>query len=166
MPSLVSCEMKSEKRTQKFHIDDASLPKTGKYLWLAVPNGKFAPTNQKHYPDLGSTAVIGMFLRRHFTGKPVEALWNVSYFLSADIPSGKTSSVARSKERWLFSQVTMMPIWLMLQVLAHFTWPGAEITSCGTVGVLEVHTDIKWMPLDTTVTPPLHRCSKQGVHYN
>lgn len=61
---------------------------------------------------------------------------------------------------------TMMPIWLMLQVLAHFTWPGAEITSCGTVGVLEVHTDIKWMPLDTTVTPPLHRCSKQGVHYN
>ena len=40
----------------------------------------------------------------------------------------------------------------MPQVLAHFTWPGKEITSCGTVGVLEVHTDIKWMPLDTTAT--------------
>ena len=52
----------------------------------------------------------------------------------------------------------------MLQILVHSTWLGTEITSCGTVGVLDVHTDIKWMPLDMTATPPLHRCSKQGVH--
>ena len=36
---------------------------------------------------------------------------------------------------------------LMLQIFVHSTWPGTEITSCGTVGVLDVHTDIKWMPL-------------------
>lgn len=85
----------------------------------------------------------------------------------ADVPPGKMSKRGARRDGCFHRLLwTMMPIWLMLQVLAHFTWPGAEITSCGTVGVLEVHTDIKWMPLDTTVTPPLHRCSKQGVHYN
>ena len=51
---LVSCKMMSEKRAQKFHTDDASLPKTGKCFWLVMLHGKFAPTNQKHHPDLGS----------------------------------------------------------------------------------------------------------------
>ena len=53
---LVSCKMMSEKRAQKFHTDDASLPRTGKCFWLVMPHGKFAPTNQKHYADLGSDA--------------------------------------------------------------------------------------------------------------
>ena len=53
---LVSCAMIPEKGVQKFHTDDASLPRTGKCFWLVMPRGKFAPTNQKHYPDLGSDA--------------------------------------------------------------------------------------------------------------
>ena len=56
MLPLVSCAMIPEKRAQKFHTDDASLPRTGKCFWLVMPRGKFAPTNQKHYPDLGSDA--------------------------------------------------------------------------------------------------------------
>ena len=48
--------MTSEKRAQKFHTDDVSLPKSGWCFWLVVPRGKFASTNQKHYPDLGSDA--------------------------------------------------------------------------------------------------------------
>ena len=54
MLPLVSCEMTSEKQVQKFHTEDASLPRTGKCFWLVMPHGKFAPTNQKHYADLGS----------------------------------------------------------------------------------------------------------------
>ena len=53
---LVSCKMMSEKRAQKFHTDDTSLPRTGKCFWLVMLHGKFAPTNQKHYADLGSDA--------------------------------------------------------------------------------------------------------------
>ena len=56
MLPLVPCAMIPEKRAQKFHTDDASLPRTGKCFWLVMPRGKFAPTNQKHYPDLGSDA--------------------------------------------------------------------------------------------------------------
>ena len=47
-------EMTSEKREQKFHVNDASLPRSGYCFWLVVPRVKFALTNQKHYPDLGS----------------------------------------------------------------------------------------------------------------
>ena len=56
MLPLVSCAMIPEKRVQKFRTDDASLPRTGKGFWLVMPHGKFAPTNQKHYADLGSDA--------------------------------------------------------------------------------------------------------------
>ena len=56
MLPLVSCAMIPEKRVQKFRTDDASLPRTGKCFWLVMPHGKFAPTNQKHYADLGSDA--------------------------------------------------------------------------------------------------------------
>ena len=31
-----------------------SLPRCEQCFWLVVPRGKFATTNQKHYPDLGS----------------------------------------------------------------------------------------------------------------
>ena len=62
MLPLVSCAMIPEKRVQKFRTDDASLPRTGKCFWLVMPHGKFAPTNQKHYADLGTDASsVGSF---------------------------------------------------------------------------------------------------------
>ena len=42
-------EMKSEKLAQKFHTDDATVA-------VGLIGDKFASTNQKHYPDLGSDA--------------------------------------------------------------------------------------------------------------
>ena len=53
-------------------------------LWVVLLIGwsKFPawPANQKHYPDLDSDVIsiqlLHLFLRRHFTGKQVEALWN------------------------------------------------------------------------------------------
>ena len=56
MLPLVPCAMIPEKGVQKFHTDDASLPRTGKRFWLVMLHGKFAPANQKPYPDLGSDA--------------------------------------------------------------------------------------------------------------
>ena len=56
MLPLFSCAMIPEKQAQKFHTDDASLPRTGKWFWLVMPHGKLPPTNQKHYADLGSDA--------------------------------------------------------------------------------------------------------------
>ena len=44
----------SEKLVHKFHIDHASLPRSGLYFHLVMPCGKFASTKQKYYPDLGS----------------------------------------------------------------------------------------------------------------
>ena len=40
--------MTSEKRAQKFHTDDVSLPRSGQcsFFWLILPRGKFASTNQ------------------------------------------------------------------------------------------------------------------------
>ena len=49
-------EMTSEKRAQKFHTDDASLPRSGKCFWLDEANFTSRSTNQKHYPDLSSGA--------------------------------------------------------------------------------------------------------------
>ena len=49
-------EMTSEKRAQKFHTDDASLPRSGWCFWLVESNFPRGTTNQKHYPDLGSDA--------------------------------------------------------------------------------------------------------------
>ena len=52
-------------------------------IWVVFLIGwKFASTNEKHYPDLGSAYVISMeflrsFLRRHFVGRPVVASRNV-----------------------------------------------------------------------------------------
>ena len=48
--------MTSGKREQKFHTDDASLPRSGWCFWLAEVNFPRSTTNQKHYPDLGSDA--------------------------------------------------------------------------------------------------------------
>ena len=56
-PPMVSCEMTSDKRAQKFHADDVSLPRSGLSAsdWL------------KQYPDLGSvTSSVGNS-RDHFS---------------------------------------------------------------------------------------------------
>ena len=49
-------QMTSEKRAQKFHTDDASLPRSGYCFWLVESNFPRSTTNQTHYPDLGSDA--------------------------------------------------------------------------------------------------------------
>ena len=41
---------------EKFHTDDASLPRSGSCFWLVVLRGKFDSTNQEHYPDRGCDA--------------------------------------------------------------------------------------------------------------
>ena len=48
--------MTSEKRAQKFHTDDPSLPRSGECFGLVESNFPRGTTNQKHYPDLGSDA--------------------------------------------------------------------------------------------------------------
>ena len=54
---LVSLEMTSQERSKKFHTHDASLSRSGMSFWFVVSRGeKFASTNQKHYPDLGTDA--------------------------------------------------------------------------------------------------------------
>ena len=55
-PPTVSPRKSSEKRAQKYHKDDASLPRSGQCFWLVEANFTSGTTNQKHYPDLGSDA--------------------------------------------------------------------------------------------------------------
>ena len=55
-PPSVSPRKTSEKRAQRFHTDDASLPKSGQCFWLVEANFTSGTTNQKHYPNLGSDA--------------------------------------------------------------------------------------------------------------
>ena len=58
-------EMTSEEWAQKFHSDDASLPRSGWCFWLVVPRGKFALTYQKYYSDLGNdTSSVWNFCAR------------------------------------------------------------------------------------------------------
>ena len=44
----------SDERAQKFHTDDVPPLGYGQCFWLVVPRGKFAWTNQKNCPYLGS----------------------------------------------------------------------------------------------------------------
>ena len=80
--------MASEKRLQKFHTDDVSLPKSGWCFWLVTPREKFDSTNQKHYPDSGSVA---------------SSVWNFCSRLSDVISRKNSGSVAKCR---LFSQAT------------------------------------------------------------
>ena len=78
-------------RLQKFHTDDASLPRSGQCFWLVVLHGKFASANQKHYTDLGSDASsLRSFLRcrRHYAGKPVVSSQNVLCLLTPGFVAG------------------------------------------------------------------------------
>ena len=54
MPLWFPHKMTPDERAQKFHTDDMSLPGSGQCFWLVMLQKKFASTNQKHYPDLGS----------------------------------------------------------------------------------------------------------------
>ena len=86
-PPLFPDKMSSEKRVQKFHTDDLSLPRSG--VLLLIGWSKFSArhwTNQEHYLDLGSWRVIGIeFLRsklwRHFAWKPELTSRNGGCFL-------------------------------------------------------------------------------------
>ena len=69
--------MSEERQLHKFQANDVPLPRSGKRLWLVVPGGKIALTNQKHYPGYWhviSVEFIQLFLGRHFAAKPVVAL--------------------------------------------------------------------------------------------
>ena len=55
-PQTVSPRKMSEKRVQKSHIDDASLPRCGQCFWLVEANFTSGTTNQKHYPNPGRNA--------------------------------------------------------------------------------------------------------------
>ena len=57
-PPTISPRKTSEKRAQKFHTDDALLPRSGQCFWLVEANFTSGTTNQKHYPDLGSDASL------------------------------------------------------------------------------------------------------------
>ena len=56
-------EMTSKKQVQKFHFNNASLPRSEYCFWLVVPRVRFASTNQKHSPDLGRHVISMEFLR-------------------------------------------------------------------------------------------------------
>ena len=79
--------MTSEKRVQKFHTDDASLPRSGWCFWLVESNFSRGMTNQKHYPDQDSdTSSVWNFCTCfpdviNLEGKPLVAAPNVSRFL-------------------------------------------------------------------------------------
>ena len=62
---LVSCQMTSEKREQKFHTDDAS--------WLCSVGNLLRPIRR----CVISIEFQRSFLRRHLAGKPALASWNV-----------------------------------------------------------------------------------------
>ena len=52
-------QMTSEKRAQKFHTDDASLPRSGQCFWLVESNFPRGATNQYGIPTLVSQTSFG-----------------------------------------------------------------------------------------------------------
>ena len=62
---LITCTGTQSHNWVKSEAGDVSLPKFGQCFWLVVPLGKFASTNQKHYPDRGSdTSSVWNFCSR------------------------------------------------------------------------------------------------------
>ena len=73
-------------------IPYTSLPRSGLCFWLVMLHGKFALTNQKHYPDLGSDT---------------SSEYEISVLVSQMSFHRETSgSVTKS---WLFSQASYLP---------------------------------------------------------
>ena len=59
----------SDERAQKFHTDDVPPLRYGQCFWLVAPRGKFAWTNQKNCPYLGSdTSSAGNLCVRDVAG--------------------------------------------------------------------------------------------------
>ena len=81
-------EMMSEKRAQKCHNDDASLPRSGQCFRLAEANFPRGTTNQKHYLDLG-------------TGSDASTIWNFCTRFSTSFRGETSGDIAK---RQLFSQ--------------------------------------------------------------
>ena len=76
----------SEEWAQKFHTDDVSLPRSGSYIWLVKANVPRGTNNQKYTQwHVICVEFLRSFLKRHFTGKPVVAFWNISCFLRLKI---------------------------------------------------------------------------------
>ena len=76
MPHWFPRKMTPDEWAQKFHTDDMSLSRSGQCFWLVMLHGKFASTNQKHYPDLGGN--VSSVLYRH-------SIWpapNISGFIA------------------------------------------------------------------------------------
>ena len=90
MPSLVSLWNEVwEMSTEILHM---SLPRSGLCFRLVTLHGKFALTNQKHYPDLGNDT---------------SSEYEISVLVSQMSFHSETSgSVAKS---WLFSQASYLP---------------------------------------------------------
>ena len=106
--------MTSTERTQKFHTDDVSLPRSGWCFWLVEGPFPHGTTNQKHYPSLSSdTSSVWNFCarsRRNFCGKKtVVAPRNVSYFLRLDSRLKIKTGVYFFNKYWLF-QLTKVRI--------------------------------------------------------
>ena len=98
--------MTYEKRAQKFHTDDASLPRSGQCFWLVMPHGKFDLPSQKHRPDLGSDT---------------SSVWNFCARFSDVIWRGTSGSVSKCR---LFSQA-------IFRIKQCQTWRRLWTTACG-----------------------------------
>ena len=70
--------MTSEKRVQKFHTDDLSLPWSRWCFWLVEADFPRCMTNQKW--NVISMESLRSFLRHHFAGKPAVASGNSAVF--------------------------------------------------------------------------------------
>ena len=92
-------QMTFEKQAQKFHTDDASLPRSGWCFWLVVPGGKFDSANERHYPDL----VSDMSSVWNFCARFSNVIWRGNQWWCHQMSfHGETSGVV--VKCWLFSQ--------------------------------------------------------------
>ena len=74
MPSVVSQEIKSEERAQKFHSDYVSLPKSEWCYLLVKANSRSGSWR------INSMEFLRSLFRWHFTRKPAVASLNISFF--------------------------------------------------------------------------------------
>ena len=104
MPHWFLYRMTPKERAQKFYTDDMFLPGSGQCFWLVMLHGKFASTNQKHYPDLGGN--VSSVLYRH-------SIWpapNISGFIAQLVEHH--TGIARSRvqtplKSWIFFQASL-----------------------------------------------------------
>ena len=63
-------EMTSEKRAQKFHTNDASLPISGQCFWLVEENFQAIRSTTPWYCRVIKMEFLYSFVRHHFVGNP------------------------------------------------------------------------------------------------